>query len=107
MPRHVDSYTPTPEKQDDSKPCLVLIHGGALSNRMYKYTIPYLLSLGYTVFAPDLPGHGQSIESGPFTFSNSTRLLYEVITGLKTRHDRVLIVGISLGGQVVLDLVSQ
>ncbi|KAI9721085.1 MAG: hypothetical protein M1812_002566 [Candelaria pacifica] len=91
-----------------SEPALILIHGGASSSRMYKDMLPYLLNRGYPLLVPDLPGHGRSVSLGPFTFSRSTPLLHDAITAFKARYQpaKTVIVGISLGGQAVLDLLA-
>ncbi|KAI9700698.1 MAG: hypothetical protein M1836_002067 [Candelina mexicana] len=123
MPLHVNTYSPSsspPTSNIDfptsaisgataqSKPTIILIHGGASSSRMYKDMIPYLLERGYPILAPDLPGHGQSASLGPFTFSRSSSLLHDVITVYQneTHPVKTVIVGISLGGQAVLDLLA-
>ena len=98
---------PARGEQDSSKPLLILIHGGAASHRMYRTTIPILNTHGYEVAAPDLPGHGSSVDLGPFTFVTSTKLLAPAIDKIRQEHARkVLVVGVSLGGQAVLDLLQ-
>lgn len=94
-------------KKDPSKPLIILIHGGAVSHRMYRTTIPILISHGYQIAAPDLPGHGNSAHLGPFTFATSTKLLALAIEKLKQENPKkILIVGVSLGGQAILDLLQ-
>ena len=98
---------PAQGQEDPSKPMLILIHGGAVSHRMYRTTIPILNAHGYNIAAPDLPGHGTSVSLGPFTFATSTKLLAPAIDKVKQENARkVLIVGVSLGGQAVLDILQ-
>jgi pimeloyl-ACP methyl ester carboxylesterase len=85
---------------------LVLIHGGALSHRMYRTLIPYFTAQGFHVLAPDLPGHGKSSFLGPFTFPKATDYLSRALQALIRSNHRVVTVGVSLGGQVVLDLLA-
>lgn len=75
---------------------------------MYKDTIPYLLENNYHIKAPDFPGHGESLALGPFTFSRSTPLLHEAMTSIRNDNasSKIVIVGISMGGQAVLDLLA-
>ena len=88
-------------------PLIILIHGGAFSGRMFRTVIPVLAGNGYEVAAPDLPGHGASVNLGPFNFHTSTKLLVEAIEQTKRERARpVVLVGISLGGQVVLDVLQ-
>lgn len=89
-------------------PLIVLIHGGALSSRMYRTTIPHLSARGFDTAAPDLPGHGASIDFGPFSFARSRTLLSAALREHRAAHpgQQVVLVGVSLGGQVVLDLLA-
>lgn len=98
---------PMQGESNSSRPLVILIHGGAVSHRMYRTTIPILNSHGYQIAAPDLPGHGTSFNLGPFTFATSTKLLAPAIEKLKQENaKKILIVGVSLGGQAVLDLLQ-
>ena len=95
------------EQPESLKPLLILLHGGALSHRMYHTIIPILIARGFEVIAPDLPGHGSSLRTGPFTFKSATHLLCSSIQKLKKgQQQKTLIVGVSLGGQVILDLLQ-
>ena len=85
----------------------ILVHGGALSHRMYRTMTPHL---SQPWLAIDLPGHGKSVDLGPFTFAKSTSLLQSLIQSLsspssKYRTSKIALVGISLGGQAVLDFI--
>ncbi|KAI9691264.1 MAG: hypothetical protein M1820_009822 [Bogoriella megaspora] len=77
---------------------------------MFKTLTPILAdTYNYsTILTPDLPGHGTSKSSGPFTFAKARSHLHDLIQPLKNSHPnrKVSIVGISLGGQVVLDFLS-
>lgn len=87
---------------------IVLVHGGALSGSMYKDMEP-ISAQGYRVLCPDLPGHGDSIHLGPFSFPASTDYLHS--QAKKARDDlpngKVVLVGVSLGGQAVFHFLSQ
>jgi pimeloyl-ACP methyl ester carboxylesterase len=86
----------------------ILVHGGALSSGMYRTFTPFLSTPWIAV---DLPGHGKSVELGPFTFARSTELLGNLLKDLRSSEDykdhKFALVGISLGGQAVLDLVLE
>lgn len=92
------------------KPLIVLVHGGASSNRMYRKVIPHLEQSGFECVAPDLPGHGSEAEGGPFTFEAANRIVTKAITGKQSsaseQHRKAVLVGISLGGQVVLSFLT-
>ena len=100
-----------PDSPGARRTLIVLLHGGALSSRMFRTTIPHLQASGYeAIVCPDLPGHGKSKELGPFTFARSTELLSQLLSTLKAdarfKDRKVLVVGVSLGGQAVLDLLA-
>ena len=101
---HIQRYNP--DHEDEKKQLIIALHGGALSHRMYKDVVPILTAYGYTVVAPDLPGHGQSKTAGPFTFQKATECLYRIITDLRNEFSAITLVGVSLGGQVVLDILQ-
>ncbi|MCJ1331312.1 hypothetical protein MMC10_008001 [Thelotrema lepadinum] len=125
MALHYSIHRPPTEggvisKDDTSHPTrhstiLLLLHGGALSSRMYRTLIPHLQSLGYSsIITPDLPGHGKSKELGPFTFDRSTEGIHRILLDLKGSESgqeggerKVLLVGVSLGGQAALDLIAR
>lgn len=93
----------------EEKVSIILVHGGALSKRMYKDMEPILSAEGYHVVCPDLPGHGGSVHLGLFSFPASTDYLRS--QAKKTREDppieKIVIVGVSLGGQAALHFLSQ
>ena len=101
---HIQRYNPAQE--DGKKQLIIALHGGALSHRMYKDVVPILTAYGYTMIVPDLPGHGQSKTAGPFTFQRATGCLHRVITDVRNEFNGIHLVGVSLGGQVVLDILQ-
>ncbi|CAF9930383.1 MAG: hypothetical protein GOMPHAMPRED_005639 [Gomphillus americanus] len=94
-----------------SRVAVILVHGGASSSRMYSKMEPILQeSYHYEhVYIPDLPGHGKEYHDKPFSFEKSTNALHELIQGIRSSDAKllILIVGISLGGQAVLDLIRK
>ncbi|KAH6665331.1 Alpha/Beta hydrolase protein [Plectosphaerella plurivora] len=94
----------------DSNPVtIILVHGGALSGRMYKDMEPTLSEKGWHVLCPDLPGHGSSVPFGPFSFPASADFLRSQTENIRKDRpsDKIVIVGVSLGGQAVLHFLSQ
>ncbi len=85
-------------------PTVVLIHGLSISSR-YQVPLARRLATSFTVYAPDLPGFGQSDDppSVP-SIEELTRWLVDWIdvVGL----DRVILVGNSLGAHVAVALAS-
>ena len=90
---------------------IILVHGGASSGRMYSRVEPILQeSYHYEhISIPNLPGHGTEYHDKPFSFEKSSNALHELIQRIRSSDPKllILIVGISLGGQAVLDLISK
>lgn len=90
--------------QDGDGPTVVLIHGAAQENTVWRDVVP-LLAQRYSVVAVDLPGHGKSdlCDDKPFTGVNDfADIAGRFIRALDLRP--VGIVGHSLGGAVCLRL---
>jgi pimeloyl-ACP methyl ester carboxylesterase len=86
-------------------PVILLVHGMAGSSATWKPLIP-LLAAHSTVIAPDLPGHGRSAKPrGDYSLGASASFLRDLITALG--HDRVTIVGQSLGGGIAMQFCYQ
>ncbi|RWA05491.1 hypothetical protein EKO27_g9607 [Xylaria grammica] len=76
------SYSHTPASQHKpGAPILVLLHGWPQTRYIWRYAVPVLSQLGYTLFVPDLPGYGYS------TMSTVSAL----DVGSKSEHDRVTV----------------
>ncbi|KAI0105707.1 Alpha/Beta hydrolase protein [Nemania sp. FL0031] len=73
------SYSHTPASQHKpGAPILVLLHGWPQTRYIWRYAVPVLSELGYTLFVPDLPGYGYS--------TMSTVCVSGI--GAKSEHDR-------------------
>ena len=85
-------------ERSGSGPPLVLVHGITESRRSWDPLVP-LLAEHFDVVAADLRGHGESTKAAPF----DPRTLADDITELvaRLRLDRPLLIGHSLGGEVV------
>ena len=97
----------TKEKRFDSAgpedaPAIVLIHGAVVTRKMW---LPQLRGLcdEFHVIAPDLPGHG-ALANTPFTFESAADVLSDLIQ--QEARGRALVVGLSLGGYVAMELAN-
>jgi pimeloyl-ACP methyl ester carboxylesterase len=84
-------------------PAIVLVHGSVVSRKIW---LPQLRSLSsaHRVVAPDLPGHGD-LASRPFTFAAAVETVAETIA--REAGGRALVVGLSLGGWVAIELAQR
>lgn len=86
---------------------IVLLHGYAFSSRNWEDIGAFsrLNRLGYSVFAPDYPGFGQSEDIPEFSIkrgdvSNSRYFVRELMNALKL--DRTILLGPSMGGGMAI-----
>jgi pimeloyl-ACP methyl ester carboxylesterase len=88
-----------------SGPPLLLVHGMAGSASTWRYVMPEL-ARDHTVIAPDLPGHGRSAKGrGDYSLGSLASNLRDLLVTLG--HERVTIVGQSLGGGVAMQFAYQ
>jgi pimeloyl-ACP methyl ester carboxylesterase len=92
-------------RQAGEGPAIVLIHGITGSSVTWEPVIP-LLARNHTIIAPDLLGHGESAKPrGDYSlgaYASGVRDLLAVLG-----HDRVTVVGHSLGGGVAMIFAYQ
>ncbi|QCR54279.1 alpha/beta hydrolase [Brachybacterium sp. SGAir0954] len=77
---------------------IVLIHAVRSSRTMWKGQTRRLRERGYTVIAPDLPGHGRR-RGEPFTLEAALATIDEAVAACE---EPPLLVGLSLGGFLTL-----
>ena len=84
-------------------PAIVFVHGSVVTRKMW---LPQLRGLSDTfrAIAADLPGHG-ALADRPFTFEAAVRSLTEVIDCYA--GGQALVVGLSLGGYLAIDLSAR
>src|SRR5215207_11273934 len=86
-------------------PALLLLHGVTNSSATWEGVAP-ALSEHFTLIAPDLLGHGASATPrGDYSLGAHASGARDVLTALG--HDRVTVVGHSLGGGVAMQFAYQ
>lgn len=84
----------------ENKEIIVMLHG---TNFVHTFSRQYILAEKYHLFIPHLMGYGK--ETGKiFDTDSQIRELVSYITSL---HQRVLLVGFSLGAQIAFKLVAE
>lgn len=84
-------------------PLLVFLHGGGVSGWMWDKQIEYFTH--YHCLVPDLPGQGQNNKGDRFSIQSSAALLVDLIED-KARGKKVIVIGFSLGAQVLVQILS-
>ena len=84
---------------------LILIHGLGADKDTWLQFAKYF-TMNYRVIAPDLPGHGQSIQDFSIDYSVEAQALciLELMQSLKI--ERAHIIGNSMGGAIAINLVN-
>ena len=86
-------------------PVLLLLHGITNSSQTWEHVAPRL-SEHFTVLAPDLLGHGESATPrGDYSLGAHASGVRDVLTALG--HERVTVVGHSLGGGIAMQFAYQ
>jgi pimeloyl-ACP methyl ester carboxylesterase len=90
---------------DESKPALVMVHGGRDHARNWDFVADRLAGR-YALYAIDLRGHGDSdwVIGGPYGLASYVADLAKLIDVLDRRQ--VMLLGHSLGGRIVMDYTS-
>jgi pimeloyl-ACP methyl ester carboxylesterase len=87
------------------RPVVLLVHGLAGSSASWRRVMPDLAE-GYTVIAPDLPGHGESDKPRQdYSLGAYANTLRDLLVALDIDH--ATIVGQSLGGGIAMQLAYQ
>jgi pimeloyl-ACP methyl ester carboxylesterase len=82
---------------------IVLLHDFNMAGWMWDQQVKALSDYHYLV--PDLPEHGLSKNIGPFTIKMAAELIVDVIKN-KAHNGRAHLVGVSLGAQVILQILN-
>lgn len=82
---------------------MVFLHGGGVSSWMWDRQ--FLAFTDYHCLAVDLPEHGKSSDSGPFTIRSTAKEVEKIIVNFKNDR-KVIVIGFSLGAQVLVELLA-
>ncbi len=86
---------------------ILLFHGFTATTVEVRLMAKFLSDLGYTVKGPLLPGHGKTIdEMNRYSWKDLVNCAEESYQNLKSKCDRVFVMGESMGGLLCLSLCS-
>lgn len=91
------------EYGDKSASLMVFLHGGGVSDWMWDQQVQYFKH--YHCIVPILPEHGLNNVDIPFSIKGSAEALIQLIEE-KARGKKVILIGFSLGSQVIIQLLS-
>lgn len=87
---------------------VLLIHGFGDTPQTLAYLATALHAAGFTVRAPLLPGHGRTLsEFGRTRAEEWIAAAREAYATLRTTHDHVAIVGLSMGGALAIIIAAE
>ena len=100
--------TPSPEHPERARVGIGLVHGFTGNPYSMRLLAEELAKNGFYVDAPRLPGHGTSVEDLKRTrYADWRAEVAALVERLKARSERVVLVGLSGGGTLALDLASE
>ena len=91
------------EYGDKRAPLMLFIHGGGVSDWMWDKQIQYFTH--YHCVVPLLPEHGLNNDKVKFTIKGSAQALIKLVED-KARGKKVILIGFSLGSQVIVEMIS-
>ncbi|KAK1075591.1 hypothetical protein LTR33_009449 [Friedmanniomyces endolithicus] len=99
----LQTYLPFSEVNKNATATILFIHGAFVDRNDWDQVTPHLSK--YHILLPDLPGHGQADQIGPFSKQLSARLLADLIRQ-HAKGGRAHIIALSLGAFVAIELAS-
>jgi carboxylesterase len=94
--------------QEEGSPGVLLLHGFGDTPQTLALLARHLHKCGYSLYAPLLPGHGRNMtafkESGADEWVDAAR---SALMEMRSRHDRVSLVGLSMGGALATIVASE
>jgi pimeloyl-ACP methyl ester carboxylesterase len=91
------------EYGNKSAPLMMFLHGGGISDWMWDQQIQHFKH--YHCLVPILPEHGLNHDETPFSIKGSAEALIPLIEE-KAKGKEVILIGFSLGSQVIIQLLS-
>jgi pimeloyl-ACP methyl ester carboxylesterase len=82
----------------------ILLHGAWHGAWCWNKVVPALQKLGHTVFAPDLPGHGQ--DNTPLSSVTLKTYLDSVLALIDSQKSSVVLIGHSMSGIVISQIAE-
>lgn len=92
----------------DGAPAILLLHGGGDTPQTLRYLAAALSERGFAISAPLLPRHGRTLrEFTKITAAELTEAAHHHYTELRTRYDRVALIGVSMGAALAVHVAAE
>lgn len=91
------------ETGNESNETIMFLHPGGMAGWMWEQQIKHFKN--YHCIIPDLPEHGRSASVKPFTIKRTSEMVAKLVEYCP--NERVNMVGIGLGGQIILQTMSK
>jgi carboxylesterase len=89
-------------------PAVLLLHGGGDTPQTLRHLANELYARGLHVSAPLLPGHGRTLrEFARVTADELTAAAFSSYAALRSSHDRVAVIGLSMGGALAVQIAAE
>src|SRR5437016_4743062 len=90
---------------DPARPAIVLLHGAALDHTVWALLARYFAHHGFSVLAPDLPGHGRSGGAALASIAAMADWVARLIASAGAR--KAALVGHSMGSLIALETAAR
>ena len=98
----------TIDRQEEGSHGVLLLHGFGDTPQTLALLARHLKKRGYSVLAPLLPGHGRTLEAfGKSRASEWIAAAKKAYVDMRSRHDSVSVVGLSMGGALAALVASE
>ncbi|EKQ53338.1 MAG: putative hydrolase or acyltransferase of alpha/beta superfamily [Methanobacterium sp. Maddingley MBC34] len=91
------------ESGQENPETIIFLHGGGLAGWIWDEQVKTFQD--YHCLIPDLPEHGQSAETKPFTIASAAEMVVDLIQ-TRTRNGKAHLVGLSLGAQIIVQILA-
>jgi pimeloyl-ACP methyl ester carboxylesterase len=91
------------ETGQENPETIIFLHGGGMAGWIWDEQVKAFQD--YHCLIPDLPEHGQSAETKPFTIACAAEMVVDLIR-TRAHNEKAHLVGLSLGAQIIVQILA-